>query len=361
MQNLAEKLISTKNEAERKKLLSKNPPANNVKLAHALKEICYADWTSKPTRAQKSAVALKSLEKLDSDREIKAVSHWVSGISDLTKGRLESAVENFDLSKEIFFEIKKPHDAAQTQVAKLIALAMLGKYVEAIETGKTALKIFEKYGDQLAAGKIEKNLGNIVARQGDEKQAEQYYLAARKRFVKLGDVSELTMTDNSLANTYAELNDFQKAEKFYAQALKNARTTRMKVTEAEIEASMGNLALFRGRYGDALRLLELSRRKYETLEMPHQQAIAELEIADIYAELNLADEAFEIYAKVSETLKKLKLGGEEARARANFGRVAARLENIRLARKQLKKSAGLYELEKNPNGTVAVKLSKANL
>ena len=95
--------------------------------------------------------------------------------------------------------------------------------------------------------------------------------------------------------------------------------------------------------------------------MPHQQAIAELEIADIYAELNLADEAFEIYEKVSETLKKLKLRGEEARARANFGRVAAVLKNVNLAQKQLKKSADLYELEKNPNGVAAVKLTQINL
>ena len=361
MQNLAEKLISTKTGAERKKLLSENPPEKNIELAHALKDVCYANWTSAPTKAQKSAVVLKTLEKLDKNSEIKAVSYWVSGISDLTKGKLESAVKNLDSSKKLFFEIEKTHDAAQTQVAKLIALAMLGKYSEAIKTGKNALKIFESFGDELAAGKIEKNLGNIVARQGDERQAEKYYLSARKRFIKIGDISELTMSDNSLANTYAELNDFQKAEKFYAQALANAQSARMNVTEAEIEASMGNLALFRGHYGDALRLLELSRQKYETLEMPHQKAIAELEIADIYAELNLADEALEIYEKVSDTLKKLKLRGEEARARANFGRVAAVLKNVNPARRQLKISAELYELEKNPVGVGAVKLTQINL
>ena len=46
----------------------------------------------------------------------------------------------------------------------------------------------------------------------------------------------------------------------------------MLLTEAEIEASMGNLALFRGRYDEALKFLELSRRKYEELGMPHQTA-----------------------------------------------------------------------------------------
>lgn len=358
---LIAELLETKQKSAHLSLLRGNAKLLDLDLARKIKDTYYSSWTKEPHKTRNAATALKAMSELISGDEYKALASWVSGIADLTEGKLEKAVRDLDNAARIFRKLKQDHNAARTQVAKLIALAMLGRYAEAIATGKTALEIFKKYGDELAAGKIEKNLGNIVARQGDERQAEKYYLSARKRFVKIGDISELTMSDNSLANTYAELNDFQKAEKFYAEALENARSARMKVTEAEIEASMGNLALFRGRYGDALRLLELSRQKYETLEMPHQQAIAELEIADIYAELNLADEAFEIYEMVSETLKKLKLRGEEARARANFGRVAARLKNINLARRELKKSAALYELEKNPNGVAAVRLAQTNL
>ncbi len=102
------------------------------------------------------------------------------------------------------------------------------------------------------------------------------------------------MCENNLAIIYAALNDFHKAEKLYAKALQNAREAKMLVTVAEIEASMGNLATFRGKYNEALQFLEFSRQKYEELKMPHQTAVAELEIADIYAELNLGREAFEI-------------------------------------------------------------------
>ncbi|HEX8250507.1 MAG TPA: CHAT domain-containing protein [Pyrinomonadaceae bacterium] len=359
--DLAEKLISAESETERKRLLIENNKQADIKLAFALKEICYAAWTSEPVKAQKAARALKTLVKINPREEISALSFWVSGIAELTRGRLESAVKNLDRAAEIFFEIDKEHDAAQTQVAKLIALAMLGRYDEALATGEKTLKIFKKYDDPLAIGKVEKNLGNIVARQGDERRAEKYYLAARGKFVRLDNKEELTMSDNSLANTYAELNDFQKAEKFYASALENARESKMLVTEAEIEASMGNLALFRGRFNEALKSLELSRQTYETLEMPHQTAIAELEIADIYLELNLAKEAFSIYEKITEELRRLKLQGEEARARANFGRAAAVLNETKQAHRQLKKSAQLYNREKNKIGAAFVKLTAANL
>ncbi|MCD9189110.1 MAG: CHAT domain-containing protein [Pyrinomonadaceae bacterium] len=358
---LAEKLISAQNKSEITRLLRENEDSADEKLALRLKEICYESWTSEPTKAQRTAQILKILCELNPSKSIRAIYFWISGISKITKGKFVPAIENLDRSAATFRQIKNERDAANTQIPKLLALALIGKYEAAIETGKNALKIFEKFGDELSAGKIEKNLGNLAARQGDERTAEKYYLSARRRFLEIGDRTELTMSDNSLANTYAELNEFQKAEKFYAAALENARGAKMSVTEAEIEASLGNLARFRGKFAEALKLLELSRRKYEELKMPHQTAIAELEIADIYAELNLAQEAFEIYQRVADTLQKLKLQNEEARARANFGRVAPALGELKLARNQLKKSSRLYLSEKNKTGAAIVKLSEAKL
>lgn len=358
---LALKLVAARSESERKSLLNKYKTQADAKLALALKEICYESWTHEPTKAQKTAQTLKSLLKFNSNDEIEALFFWVSGISELTRGKLEAAVVNLDTSAEVFRKIGREYDSAQTQVAKLIALALLGRYEDTLETGKTALKIFEKYGDQLAAGKIEMNLGNTATRQGLYSDAKNFFLAARKRFVRLDDKIWLTMCENNLAIIYTALNDFRKAEKLYAQALKNAREAKMLVTEAEIEASMGNLATFRGKYDEALRFLEFSRQKYKELKMPHQTAIAELEIADIYAELNLAAEAFEIYQRIADRLHKLKLRGEEARARANFGRVASDLQSRKIARNELKKAARLYLAEKNEIGAAAVKLTEANL
>jgi hypothetical protein len=95
--------------------------------------------------------------------------------------------------------------------------------------------------------------------------------------------------------------------------------------------------------------------------MPHQTAIAELEIADIYLELNLTDEAAAIYERAAGALKKLKLQGEEARARANFGKTAWLRGDLKKAKTELEKSAQLFFSEKNPNGAAAVRLTEASL
>lgn len=357
---LAKKLASATGAADRKRLLRENPRLADEKLALAIKDYCYDVWTSEPTRMRGAAAALQVLCKFSPGDGTRAYLRWVSGISDLTRGRLEQAIGNLHSAGEIFQDLGREHESAQARVATLIALALLGRYGEAIETGEKVLKILDKYGDDLAAGKVEMNLGNIVSRRDLHLRAEKYYLSARERFIRAGHKREQIMAENGLAITYSQLNDFRKAETVFARALEIARGE-MLLTEAELEASMGNLALFRGRYDEALKFLELSRRKYLELDMPHQRAVAGLEIADIYRELNLTREAFDIYAEVAETFGRLKLQWEEARARANFGRAAITLGEPQLARRQLKRSALLYEREKNRTGAAAVKLVQARL
>lgn len=359
LRKIAENLISAGNKGERKTILSKISRKNDLKLARELKNICYEFWTSAPTKTQKTALALQNLLEINPNEEISALSFWVSGIADLTCGKLESAIKNFDKSSEIFQKISKKLESAQTQVAKLIALALLGKYDEAIQTGEKAIKIFRIYGDELAIGKIENNIGNISIRQENLERAEKSFLSARRRFLKINNISELIVSEIGLANSYSAMNDFRNADKFYRKTLENAQKLKMFLRQAEIETNIGSLALYRGKYDEALKFLESSRQKYEDLKMPHQTAIAELEIADAYLELNLTNEAFEIYKRVVPALSKFKIQGETARSHGKFGQTAMILGDKRTARKEFAKAARLYEKEKNPIGSAQIYLSEA--
>ena len=358
---LAAGLLRAKNNSERKKLLAKRPVVDDARLARELKDYCYEVWTSEPAKTRDASAAIRYLSEFSRDRETAAIANWVYGIADITNGKLESAVKNLEAASRSLEKLGAEHESAQPLVAKLIALAMLGRYRAAQTSGENALRIFDKYRDQLAAGKIEMNLSNIVSRRDQYKLAEKYCLSAHRRFKKLGELSWQTMAENGLANTYAELNDFKKAEDFYGRALANARRLKMHVTVAEIEASMGNLALFRGRFAEAIRMLELSRQKYEKLGMPHQTAIADLEIADIYGEMNLTSEAVELYRRVIPTLHRLKMRADEGRARANFGRTLVSLENFSGARSELKRAAALFERERNPTALAAVQIRLSSL
>src|SRR6185295_9686979 len=145
------------------------------------------------------------------------------------------------------------------------------------------------------------------------------------------------------------------------QAAQQAEHADAPVTQAEIEGNIGNFALLRGRYDQALDYLERSRRRYEFLAMPHQSALAEREIADAYLELNLVPEAAEIYARVTSTFATLGLRADEARALASRGRAELLLGNDQEALSSLKRARELYQAEGNKVGESLVALTQAQL
>jgi CHAT domain-containing protein len=358
---LAVRLVAADN-AERDALLKQNSALADVELAHALKDICLDDWSAAPTRAIGVAAALQSLAALTNNREIVALALWIEGFAAVVaEGQLERAIRLLEDSEALFISLDRPHTAASTQVIKLYALALLGRYDEAIACGLRARDVLIAHGDHLAAAKIEHNIGNIYLRRDCYQEAEEFQLIARERFAALNDQKQLAKIDNNLAIIYSSQHNFRRAEQLYNQALKNAESIGLVLTQAEIEASMGNLALFQGRYDRALDYLERSRRKYAALGMPHLAAVAELEIADAYLELNLAPEAAAIYERATKTFSELGMQGEQARALAQHGRALILLNRLERAHALLSEAGRLYLAEGNRVGEAVVTLTKAQL
>lgn len=357
---LAARLVQADN-AEREALLKDHSALGDVALAYALKDICYEVWHSDPVQTRGAAAALKMLAAAMGDAEVAALAEWGAGISALVGGQMERAIEHLDDARARFVASGKPHEAASTEVSKLVALAMLGRYDEAVECGLRAREVFDAHGDTLAAGKIEHNIGNIYIRRDRYEEAERFQRAARDRFLALDDQKQLAKIENNLAFIHALQHKFRSAEHLYTEGLRRAEASGLVVTQAEIEASMGNLALFQGRYDRALDYLERSRRKYAALGMAHQTAIAEQEIADAYLELNLAPEAAAIYERVIPVFADLGMRAEQARALARYGRVLILLGQRGRAHALLVEARRLYAAEGNAVGEAMVGLTRAQL
>jgi tetratricopeptide (TPR) repeat protein len=358
---LAERLIEIKDEGARLALLSAHAPLADVALAHALKDVCLEAWSGDPPRAVAAASALAALAARDDSPETAALSAWGAGVAALVEGRMEEAVRRLDESEAGFRALCRPHAAASTRVSKLIALAMLGRYEEAVAEGLRARDQFLADGDLLAAGKVENNIGNIYFRRDRYREAEEFQRAARERFAAVGDALQLARIDNCLANTRAALLDFRSAEELYREALDYAEGAGLTATLAEIEGNMGNFALFQGRYDRALDLLERARRRYDALGMPHQSAISELELADAYLELNLAPEARAVYERVTPTFAALGMRAEQARALSQAGRAALLTGRAPDAHRLLAESRALYAEEGNLVGEAYATLAEAQL
>ena len=361
---LAARLVET-DESRRDVLLEESLGALNIQLAtelaYIVKDICLDGWSSDPARSLAAAATLRKISQLRPEPEIKALCLWSAGIEALIDGDMPGAIESLDRARTGFLELNKPEVAAATEVSKVIALAMLGLYDEAIACALRAREVFLEHHDLLAAGKIEHNIGNLYFRRDQYREAETFHTSARERFVAVNNEKQLATINNCLANTHAVLHKFSSASALYEEAAQQAEHAGVPVTQAEIEGNIGNFALLRGRYDEALDYLERSRRRYEGLGMPHQSALAEREIADAYLELNLVPEATEIYARVTETFARLGLRADEARAFASRGRAEFLLGNHDQALASLKRACELYEAEGNKVGEALVSLSEAQL
>ncbi|HEX8845415.1 MAG TPA: CHAT domain-containing tetratricopeptide repeat protein [Pyrinomonadaceae bacterium] len=357
---LAARLVAA-DDAEREALLRDHSALVDVSLAYALKDISLEDWSSEPAQTVAVADALRTLASAVNDAEVRALAVWVGGFAAIVSGRIEQAVKLLEDSEALFLSLDKPHVAASTQVIKLYALALLGRYDEAIDCGLRAREVLIAHDDQQAAGKIEHNIGNIYLRRDRYDEAERFQRLARERFLALGDHKQLAKIDNNLAIIYSSQHKFRAAEQLYNQALKSAEAAGLSVTQAEIEASMGNLALFQGRYDRALDLLERSRRKYAALGMPHQSAVAEQELADAYLDLNMVTEAASVYQRITPLFAALGMQGERARALAHHGRAAILLGQMDKAHTLLAEARRLYGAEGNVVGEAMVTLTEAQL
>ena len=357
---LAARLVEA-DEDERNALLQDQRAALDVQLAYILKDICLDGWSSNPLRSLAASATLRTISQLQTDPELNALRHWTQGIEALISGDMTGAIATLDEARQVFLGLDKPHAAAATEVSKVIALAMLGLYDEAIVCALRARGVFLEHDDLLATGKIEHNIGNLYFRRDQYLEAEKFHTSARDRFIAVNHEKQLATINNCLANTHAVLHKFSSAAALYEEAAELAERAGVPVTQAEIEGNIGNFALLRGRYDEALDYLERSRRRYEFLGMPHQSALAEREIADAYLELNLVPEAAEIYARVTGTFATLGFRADEARALASRGRAELLLGNDVAALSALNRARELYRAEGNKVGEALVLLTQAQL
>ncbi|NJM06162.1 CHAT domain-containing protein [Candidatus Gracilibacteria bacterium] len=205
------------------------------------------------------------------------------------------------------------------------------------------------------------NLGHIAFRRDQYPAAEAYYRAAYGRLLKSGDPALIAGLESGLADVLTLRQQFSAARELYEQALGRAETASLTVVQAETECNLGNLALAQGSYAQALTYLERSRRRYIALEMPHESAYADFELAEAYLELNMLPEAAAIFARVTPVFAELGMRAEHAWALAQHGQTALLLGDQAVAQRRFATAQQLFAEEDNAVRAALVTLFDAQL
>ncbi|MEY2689037.1 MAG: hypothetical protein RL375_3235 [Pseudomonadota bacterium] len=343
--------------------------AEALMLAWALKDLSFAVWSTEPARAAGVSDAVVAL--LDAPGapvltpahrlEIQALAHWTRGVTHITCGEMADAVPCLDDAAAVFEGLGQAAHAVQTQVSKIIALAMLGRYEDAGACGERAKREFVAGGDMPAAARVSLNLASMNIQRGEYAEAARLSREAAVLFARVGDHEHSIMADINVAAALTSLGDFDEALRIFARARMRAESRGFPVLEALVDESVALLQLARGRFDEALRGFERARQTYEVLAMPQPLAIAEKQLADVYLELRMLPEAQTLYEGAAAHFEALDVAGQLAGTQAQLGRLYA-LQGQRVpAVEAFDRAASLYGEQGNPAGEASVGLSFAEL
>lgn len=338
------------------------PAERRLALAWALKQACYAAWSSAPAQAQRCAEVVEGLRGDGTDtqrRELAALAAWTGAIAQLTLGRMDAALQALDAAAEAFVALGQPLHAAQAQVPKLMAWTLLGRHAEAASGGEHLLREFVRLGDRPSAAKVGLNLGNLQMRRDDYRAAARHYREAAVLFARARDTEHSVMADIGVGDALSSLGELDEAQRVYARARMRADHHRLPVLQALVDESVALLDLARGRFREALEGFEAARRRYDQLAMPQHLAIAEKQLGDAYLELRLLPEAAGLLQAALAKMQALDMPDDAAWTLLQLARTRWLQGQTGAARPALAQAATLFAAQDNAVGSAEAALLQA--
>ena len=250
-------------------------------------------------------------------------------------------------------------EAARSRMTSLHALARLGRYAEAIESGESARRAFIAAGETVLAARADANLGVVRRMSDDPGRALEHF--DRARTVMLDQPVALAQLDSNRAEALLDLNRFEDAEAAFTSALGAFRTAGAGRAAAIVEGNLADLTSRQGRLDAALEHFERARRALGQTEAPGDVARLQAEQAEALASLGLFSEAAEQFRAAVPVLTAHKLAWESARARAGLGACLARLSLTTEAAAELAESAAAFDALGHATGAARVRIFQAEL
>ena len=274
--------------------------------------------------------------------------------------RYEAAVEAYEQSLMGFEEVGNTLEAAITRSSAIGSLSYLARYDRAMEYARRARQIYEAHDDQLHLARLEVALGHIECRQDRFPKAIERYRQALDIFITgVGLPVDVAGTLRNIAVCYQDLNDFHASLEAYFEARDYCQEHDLTLVGLEVEYNIAYIYYLRGEYSQAIHLFEEARRHSREQDDPHHAALCELDLAEIFLELNLVEDAQHLAERSFVAFDELGMPYEAAKGLAYRALAAARRDNRGLALELLRQARRIFEQQENRVWVAMVELYEA--
>src|ERR1700690_3080869 len=317
-----EQLLAREDAPSRRALVAEHPEIAWEEVVPTLTERVWQEVRVDSHRADRIADAALDVAQCVGSQISVAKSFRAKANSRYTLDQHAAAIEHPEKAAACFEQAGDEAELARTLSGSIQPLLLLGRYDEAAATGERAAAIFQKQGNTRRLARLENNIGNIYHRQDRFTEALAIYDRAYQELLKHDDGEALAAVLSNLALCYISLNDFPKALEFHRIARQECEQRGMPILVAYADYNIAYLYFLRGEYGRAIQMLRDASASAGKADDAYQLALCNLDLSEIYLELNLSAEAGELGRGANEGFRRLGFGYEAAKALA-FAAIAA--------------------------------------
>ena len=293
-----------------------------------------------------SAVARFLAEALDDDPS-RALADRAAANAYHFSGEYRLAQNLYLRALQGFQAIQDDESAAVTRSSALHNLGYLGEYEEAYAWAAAAREIFETHNDRLRLAILDHNLANILHRQARWAEALERFTAAYVEFQGLDRAEDAAVSWNNAAACHLDLHHIDEALEIYRRNRDYCEQQGLMQLVMEIDYHLGYVGYLRAEYTPAIRHYRAARRAAELYDDVHQRALCDLDLSEIYLELNMVGDAAQLARSAYDGFDRLKMPYEAAKALTNRAVAANRRQENDKALDLLRRARIIFVQEQN--------------
>src|SRR5580700_1105713 len=319
---IIERLLGLDDTPSRAQLVAQHPAITWDKIVNTLTEKVWQEVRIDTHRAKHLAqAALDVAQALNNPsllaRGLRAKANAMYALDEHTE-----AVQLHEQAIALFEQTGEEAELARTLSGSIQSLLLLGRYDQALLAGERARAIFQKQGNTRRLARLDINIGNIYHRQDRFTEALEFYERAYEQLLVHDDAEGLAAVLSNLSLCHISLNDFPKALELHKVARRHCDQKGMPILVAYADYNIAYLHFLRGEYGRSIQMLRDASVSAKKANDPYQLALCNLDLSEIYLELNLSAEAGELGRAANEAFHDLGFGYEAAKA-LGFAAIAA--------------------------------------
>jgi CHAT domain-containing protein len=344
---LIEHLLAFSDSQSRKQYIADNPGAHWIEVVANLTERVWQEVRVDTVEAQRIADITIETAECTADKTSLAKSLRAKANALYALDHHAAAIQLHEQAITLFELTGDQAELARTLSGSIQPLLLLGRYDDALAAGERARAIFKEQGNARRLARLEINIGNVYHRQDRFAEAVEFYERAYQELIRHDDSEGVAAALSNLSLCCISLNDFPKALDLHRKARQYCEQKGMPILVAYADYNIAYLYFLRGEFGRAIQMLREAATSAKKAPDTYQLALCNLDLSEIYLELNLNSEAGELGRAAHDAFKDLGFGYEGAKALAFAAIAASRTGQAFEAVKLFAQAKQLFVTEKN--------------